>query len=209
MTKGDNGVYNASSAFHQAVADDEPQIALLIFDDAIFSSSDINVQNGIEFHDYFNAEEDIAIGQALSNEIRFTLFNDERLLNLYEFGEFQATIGVRISTGEYVDSAYVMAYDGNTVWRGNRTAPYLTMSRIAVSSQPDFPVQSIAVYNNKVYAIGDNGQYKVYTQEGVPTGDTLNAFMREKIKAWDGMGIVLDGPGNMLYLNKDGTSETY
>ena len=97
-------MYNASAAFHQAVADGEPQIAMLIFYDAVFTNEDIDVTAGLQFNEYFNLEEDIAIGQALSNELSFTLFNDERLLNDYKFGEFIATLGVLINTSTYVQT---------------------------------------------------------------------------------------------------------
>ena len=49
-------MYNASSAFHTAVANGSPQMALLIFSDAVFCNRDINVSVGIEFNDYFNVE---------------------------------------------------------------------------------------------------------------------------------------------------------
>ena len=202
-------MYNASSAFHQAVQNDEPQIALLIFDDAVFSNSDINVQNGIEFHDYFNTEEDIAIGQALSNEIRFTLFNDERLLNLYEFGEFKALLGVRISKETYSDNAKVIAYDGNVAWRGNNTSPYLSRNRVAVSVQPNFPVLGIIVYDGKVYAIGGNGQYKTYNSDGTEAANMLNEFMEDKTSKFIGIGAELAVNDRILKMWSGGSKETY
>ncbi len=202
-------MYNASSAFHTAAQGNAPQIALLIFEDAIFSNSDINVQNGLEFHDYFNTEEDIGIGQALSNEIRFTLFNDARLLNEYEFGEFKAMLGVRISTGTYTDSAQVITYDGNVIWRGMNRSPYLTRNGSAVASQPTWPVRSIAVYGTKVYAFGASGQCKVYTNGGTALSDTINSFMQNKVTKWGGLGFNLNVGNRILKIYGDGKSETY
>jgi len=202
-------VYNASSAFHTACQGNAPQIALLIFEDAIFSNSDINVQNGLEFHDYFNTEEDISIGQALSNETRFTLFNDARLLNDYGFGEFQATLGVRISTGTYSDNSNVIAYDGNVIWRGRSSSPYLTRNGTAVSSQPSFPVWSIAIYGTKVYAFGSNGQCKIYTNGGSAVSGGINAFMQNKVKKWKGLGFNLNTSTRILKVYGDGKTETY
>ena len=72
---------NVSEAFHKAIADGNPQMALLVFSDAVFTNADIDVSRGIEFHDYFNMDEDISIGQATANEISFSLFKDDRLLN--------------------------------------------------------------------------------------------------------------------------------
>lgn len=202
-------MYQASSAFHNAVANNAPQKALLVFADAIFTNEDIDVDAGIEMDDYFNTETDIAIGQALSNEIRFSLFNDDRLLNNYEFGEFTATIGARISTGTYTDDAPVITYDGNTVWRGRNTPPYLTRNNSAVSSQPGWPVRSIAVYGTKVYAFGGSGQYKVYTNGGTEVADTINSFMQNKSKHWAGKGLNLDMTSRILKIYENGKTETY
>ena len=94
-------MYSASNAFHNAVKNDAHQIALLIFDDAVFTNDDIVVTNGIEFNDYFNTDENLSIGQALSNEISFSIFNDPRLLNNYTFGDFTATIGAQIGGVQY------------------------------------------------------------------------------------------------------------
>lgn len=202
-------MYNASSAFHTAAQGNAPQIALMLFDDAVFSNSDINVQNGLEFKDYFNTEEDIGIGQALSNEIRFTLFNDSRLLNEYAFGEFQATLGVRISTGTYSDSAQVVTYDGDVVWRGMNRTPYLTRNGSTLSDPPTWPVRCIAVYNTKVYAFGANGQCKVYTNGGTPVSETITSFMQNKVKKWAGLGFNLNTSTRILKVYGDGQTETY
>lgn len=94
-------MYSASNAFHQAVKNGNPQKPLLIFSNRYFTDYDIDVQRGIEFNEYFCTEEDIAIGQTLSNEISFTLFNDDRSLNNFAFGEFQALLGVRTLNETY------------------------------------------------------------------------------------------------------------
>ena len=47
-------MYSASDAFHYAVKNGAHQIALLIFDDAVFTNDDINVSAGIELNDVFN-----------------------------------------------------------------------------------------------------------------------------------------------------------
>ena len=114
-------MYTASAAFHQAVQRGAPQRALLIFDDAFFTNEDINVEQGIEFTDTFNEETDLAIGQALSNQIRFTLFNDDSLLYGYEFGEFTATIGAKVSESTYKQRAPVVAISGSNTYYGNTT----------------------------------------------------------------------------------------
>ena len=203
-------MYNASAAFHTAVANGEPQKALLIFADAIFTNEDIDVDAGIEMDDYFNTETDIAIGQALSNEIRFTLFNDDRLLNNYEFGEFTATIGARISVETYTPVGDVTVYNGLAVWSGYSTSPYLKLNGVAVTSQPGWPVKSIMIYDGKVYAFGATaGQYKVYTTSGTASSDTINSFMQAKGARWNGTGANYDAANRMLYVYRNGKKETY
>ena len=202
-------MYNASSAFHTAVANGAPQKALLLFDDAVFTNDDIDVDAGIELDDYFNTEEDIAIGQALSNELRFNIFNDDRLLNDYAFGDFTATIGAQISTGVYTDSAQVIAYDGDNVWRGKNTSPYVTRNGSAVSSQPNFPVRCIAIYNDTVYVFGTSNRYKAYTLAGSAKSVTLKTFMATKAQMWFGEGINLNTTTRILKIWKNQKTETY
>jgi len=202
-------MYAASNAFHTAVANNEPQMALLVFADAIFSDRDIRVDTGICFDDYFNTEEDISIGQALSNEIRFSLFNDDRLLNEYEFGEFKAMIGVRIGTGTYTGNTACTCFDGDVVWRGRNSSPYLTRANAAVSSQPSFPVRSIGILDDKVYAFGSTGQCKVYNTDGTAASGTINSFMQNKVKKWNGYGFCLKNSTRILSIYKDRESETY
>ena len=119
-------MYPASSAFHQAVREGKPQKALLIFSDTVFTNDDIDVEQGIELTDVFNKEEDLSIGQALSNQLRFSLFNDERLLNNYSFGPFTATIGVQVSQSNYKQFGYVTVVSGGNTYYGSKTYPYLT-----------------------------------------------------------------------------------
>lgn len=202
-------MYDASGAFHTAVATGAPQKALLIFNDAIFTNMDIDVEHGIEMDDYFNTEEDLTIGQALSNEIRFNIFNDDRLLNDYKFGEFTATIGARIGTGVYSDNAQAIVYQDDNIWRGRNTSPYLTRNSVAVSSQPTFPVRAIGILDDKVFAFGTSGRYKAYNLAGTAISVTLNAFMRNKISQWIGTGMYLDSTTRILRIFKDQKTETY
>jgi hypothetical protein len=202
-------MYQASNAFHNAVANNEPQIALLVFDDAIFSNADIDVDAGIELDDYFNTEEDLAIGQALSNEIRFSVFNDDRMLNDYEFGEFVATIGVKTGVGTYKQYSPITVYDGQNEWTGFKKSPYLKLNGTAVSSQPDFSVNAIAVHGDTVYVFGSLGYYKAYTTDGVAKTVTLNAFMRTKVAKWNNIGYNLNMANRRLTIYQGGISTEY
>lgn len=205
-------MYQASSAFHDAVANGNKQKAMLIFDDAVFTSEDIDVETGIEFNEYFNAEEDLTMGQALSNEISFALFNDNRYLNNYGFGEFIATLGVQISTGQYIHDRTVVIETGNAKYVGMSTSPYLTRNGNALGTPPTFAVQSLLGYNGKVYAFGRNGEHKVYndsTGADITGSNPLNTFMQHKVMKWGGNGYVYDKNTRLLKHYNGGMLYTY
>lgn len=184
-------MYKASKAFHQAVQDGNPQKALLIFDDAVFTNEDIDIDNGISFSDYFNLDDDIAIGQTPSNEISFTLFNDDGRLDSYSFGEFTATLGVLVSESNYTQRGSVYAVSSNATYIGSDQEPYLKRNNRAVSHQPSFPVKSILVYDGYVYCFDNAKHYIVYKDSNGQYVDTakVNMFMRSKSVSWEGMGI--------------------
>lgn len=205
-------MYQASNDFHTAVANGNHQIALLVFRDAFFSNEDIDVDKGIEFNDYFNMEEDLAIGQALSNEITFNLFNDRRLLNDYEFGEFQATIGVQTESVSSTFSGNCMAKDFlNNTYIGASSSPYLRKNGSAMANQPTWAVKSLLVINDKLYCFGDNGNTKVFnTSTGAVVSETVNAFLKDKmVRRHTGQGFSYSKSLNKLLIWKDGQQLTY
>lgn len=201
-------MYPASSAFHQAVREGKPQKALLIFSDTVFTNDDIDVEQGIELTDVFNKEEDLSIGQALSNQLRFSLFNDERLLNNYSFGPFTATIGVQVSQSNYKQFGYVTVVSGGNTYYGSKTYPYLTRNG---STMPvSFPVSSIAVYNGTVYVFGQNGNYAVFNDGGGQQTGSLNAFMLNKASTrWEGKGFYYNHSSRTLREYIGGVCSTY
>ena len=205
-------MYGASQAFHDGIRTGKPQMAMLIFKDAVFTNGDINVESGIEFHDYFNLEEDLAIGQTPSNEISFGLFNDNRLLNDYTFGEFLATIGVQVGTNTYQQSAPVMVTTNNASWTARDTQPYLLRANTAVAVQPGFVVKSMLGYDDKLWAFSANGQYAVYddrTGENITRTNPVNAFMRNKSKGWNRLGLFYNKTSRILFIYDSGVRTRY
>lgn len=190
-------MYPASSKFHTAVANGAPQVALLIFDRgstdaelAVFTNDDINVSAGIEFNDYFNAEEDLTIGQALSNEISFNLFNDSRLLNNYEFGEYTATIGALTGETETTGHEFPYVQSASHTYTTFDSTPYIKRDGTALSTQPESMVVSLLVYNGNVYCGLRNGNIKVYKDsDGSVVSCTPNSFMKAQMQKWYGKGI--------------------
>lgn len=185
-------MYPCSDDFHRAVAGDNPQKALLIFQDLVFTNDDISVENGIEFSDYFNLEEDLSIGQTLSNEIRFSLFNDDRLLNDYEFGDFLATIGVLVSEKDYSQRGIAQLTVGNDEYVTDSKTPFIRKNGTALAFQPDSQIRSMLAYDGKLYCFGEGeGDCVVYRlSDGAVTNTPVNGFMTRKArKLWDGKGM--------------------
>lgn len=207
-------MYACSEAFHEAVANGNDQKAMLIFSDCVFTDSDINVDGGIEFHDYFNTEEDLSIGQALSNEISFGLFNDDRLLNDYAFGDFTATLGVLVRTGTYQQFGSVMirsSYTGAD-YIGSNDYPYIRRNSVTLNPQPSFAVKSILIYDGNVWCFSDDGRYAVYRDidgTNITNQNPLNAFMRKKCITWQGKGMCYNKNTRMLVIQEGGDRLEY
>ena len=205
-------MYSASNKFHDAVKNGNRQKALLIFDDCVFTDEDISVENGIDFHDFFNTDEDLSIGQALSNYITFTLFNDARLLNNYGFGEFVATLGVHYDTTSYTQTGSVMVDTKYATYVGMDEYPFITRNGNEMSAKPSFPVKAILGYGNKVYAFGKSGQAVVYNDQtgaNVTSSSPVNAFMKAKAAKWEGKGLYYNRDTRILKICEAGIKEWY
>lgn len=205
-------MYPVSQAFHDAVANDNEQKALLIFDDCVFTDVDISVDHGIEFHDYFNTEEDISIGQTPSNEISFGLFNDDRLLNDYGFGDFLATLGVFIGSEPYTHYGSVTMITNQATYVGGATYPYVIRNNTALPSQPSFPVVSLLGYDGKVWCFSSDGRHAVYddaTGANITSQNPLNNFMKNKSKTWNGKGVFYNKNSRILFMYEGGTRRRF
>lgn len=203
-------MYPVSAAFHTAVANGNPQKALLIFSDCVFTNDDISIDNGIEFRDYFNTEEDLAIGQALSNEISFTLFNDDRMLNDYTFGDFLATLGVLIDDDRYSQRGICQVTVGNDTYVADSRSPYLKKNNAAMAAQPNQQIKSMLAYGGNLYCFGERENYCiVYSlSTGAVQDVTVNVFMKHKAYTyWQGKGMHY--ADRILRIWQAGMLETY
>lgn len=184
-------MYPCSEAFHTAVRNNNPQKALLIFSDLVFTNDDVNVENGIRFIDCFNMEEDISIGQTLSNEIDFSLFNDDRLLNDYVFGDFLSTLGVLIREERYSQHGIAQVTVGNDLYLTDSRAPYLRKNGNPMQTSPTQQIKSLLAYDGNLYCFGEDENYCiVYSlSTGGVVNQAVNAFMKHKAyKFWQGQG---------------------
>lgn len=205
-------MYTCSNAFHEAVKNGNEQKALLIFPDCVFTDEDISLDRGIEFHDNFNLEEDLSIGQTPSNEISFTLFNDDRLLNNYEFGDFLATLGVLIGSDTYQQYGNVMVITQQATYVGGAVYPFIMRNNTILPSQPSFPVESIMAYDGKVWCFNSDGRYAVYNDANganITNQFTLNSFMRKKVGNWKGKGFFYNKSSRILFIYQEGTRKRY
>ena len=205
-------MYPVSQAFHTAVAEGNEQKALLIFNDCVFTDVDISVDRGIEFHDYFNTEEDISIGQTPSNEISFALFNDARLLNNYGFGDFLATLGVQVGTDVYQPQGTVMINTNLATYVGQAEYPFVLRNGSALGSQPSFPVASMMAYDGKVWCFSNDGRHAVYddaTGANITDRNPLNDFMKQKSITWDGHGYFYNKASRILFMYEGGTRRRF
>ena len=201
-------MYNASSAFHEAVANGAHQIALLIFDDTVFTNDDINVTSGIEFSDYFNTEKNLSIGQALSNEISFSLFNDSGLLNDYEFGDFIATIGAQISNETVTANGIIQVQSTYHTYVAYNTSPYLKRDGSNVTSQPAAKIKSMLVYDGTLYCLLENGAVIGYKDSNGDTKSvTVSNHMKAQMAKWAGKGISFIN--NILHIWQGTNKRTY
>ena len=207
-------MYNASNAFHKAVADGNEQKALLIFSDCVFTDEDISVEEGIEFRDYFNTNEDLSIGQANSNELTFSLFNDDRLLNSYKFGDFNALLGVQTGETGYTQTgtASIISTRLGNRYDGYAEYPYIRRNRTAMSVQPNFAVRSLLCYDDKIWAFGASGQHAVYNDSNganITSQNPVNQFMRNKGAGWSGKGIFYNKSSRNLFVYEGGVRKPY
>lgn len=187
-------MYPCSDKFHTAVSAGNDQKILMIFDKLVLTGEDINIDAGVEFDDTFNSETDLSIGLALSNEFRFSVFNDDRLLNSFTFGEFTATLGVYIDSSTYTNTGNVWISTTYANYTGLSTPPYLLRNGNPMSKSPGFPVVSLLAYDGKVFAFGASGQCLAYNDKtGARVDWTLHKFMKDKVKRWIGKGYVYDG----------------
>lgn len=179
-------MYPCSNAFHQAVANNAPQLAMFVFADGVITNEDIDIGQGIRFSDFFCTKDDISIGEPLSNELSFRLMNEKQKLNDFPFGEFNALLGVQIGREQNKDG-FSLSYGGHIFRGGSRAGQRLTKDGIATSGQPSFNPVALAAMDNKVYCFGTNGEiYAVLAGTGAQTTWPVNAFMKEKVTRFAG-----------------------
>ena len=141
---------NVSSAFHNAIREDENQLPLFLFDDAVVSSQDIEISaSGIRFSENAVDAEDYAPGSCISSTLGFDLLNEHNEWSAYGFGQFRAYLGVRTAKSGYTSQATCYLTDGVHRIEGYDTAPYLRLDGVGVSGMTE-PVGAMALFEGKL-----------------------------------------------------------
>lgn len=155
-------MYQFSQTMQTALAAQNPQRVLLEFTRkpngtayspvVQFSNEDILVTNGVKLTSEFNSETDLTIGLCPSAEIQFSMLNDKGQLENFEFGTFNAYLGVQIRSGTPASSAKTKSFTEHGISRLYEFAPLGTF----IAKRPDIVrVQMIDVDANDQMTLFD------------------------------------------------------
>lgn len=208
----------ASEAFHAEVRNGAPQRALLRFRDAVFDNEDISVTStGIKLTEIINGDTNLHFGLCSSAHFEASLINRANELESFDFGEFQASLGVKIASEKYTNDAMaVVDIDSATTCKANKEYPYLYINGVEATVQPDFPVYGLAADNGKLYAFGKFGNLFAATSNGGGSAEltqveapTFSPIMQRKIDriVREQRGVSINGSIMKDYHN--GIVETY
>lgn len=161
-----------SDAFHRSVKNGEKQRLLVYFpNDNLYLTNDDITASGIKYENYFCPEEEFFIGLTQSASISFSIFNENHRLDNMSFGKFVASMGVVTSRERYNRVGSVCVENDGDQIVGYHDEPYLRVNGIAITDQPNFPVESILNFGGVVYCIGANGEYAAYRKMDYETGE--------------------------------------
>lgn len=162
-------MYQASQAFHNAVANNARQMAILLFDNAIFTNEDIDISSGgLTFTERFNENEELTIGTCPSSTLSVELINENTRLDGYRFGEFKATIGAMTASESYARASYLCradCYGQGWTYRITTysTKPYLRLNGARCDFQPNFVPYGLFINEHDVYCFSRDGQVATFS----------------------------------------------
>lgn len=184
----------ASNAFHMAVMNPNPDVrALMKFNSTLITNEDIHI-DGVKFTENANLDENLKIGDCPASTIGYTILNYAHLLDGFEYGEFEASLGVCVNTeqGETfaANCKAVFDYGGanETVFLGG-SSPRLSINGSAAAVQPPFDVHALLIVGATLYAISIEGYtwvaaWDASTQTLTPIGDTSSDWSALESKKW-------------------------
>lgn len=161
-----------SARFHEAIRDDEPQTPLFIFENAVVTKEDIDINVGFQFRETVMDGDDFEPGACCAATLDFRLMNENAEWSEFAFGEFDAYLGVRTfhKREKTADSCIVMA--GTDVMIGTHSAPYLTLNGDAVSNATE-PIYALALFRDVLLAFTADGYITFRYSAGRLTAHTI------------------------------------
>lgn len=179
-----------SEAFRTAIRNSAPQRALLRFSNATFGNSDISITGGgIRLTEIINGDTNLHYGLCSSARLEASIINHNNLLEKFEFGEFQASLGVLTKTEKlpYDSWSFVVTKQGNVFTVGADGQLYAN-GRLA-NLQTGWPLRLLVLENDDFYAFGDAGTtlFGRIASDGVTINQLenpvrINAVMWNKIE---------------------------
>lgn len=183
-------MYAVSEAFHEAIREDELQLPLLLFDDAVVTPRDINISSGgIGYQASVNEGEDFAPGGCSAALLSFDLLNDDNTWTGYDFGAFKAYLGVRTNVIYESPNCVCRIDTGSFRIRGNDKAPFLTLNDAAVSGVTE-RVEALALLNDKLLVFTKNQTQKFTFKNGELTAGDFTFYeppIQKAAVAWKTM----------------------
>ncbi len=145
-----------SDRFHNAIREDELQLPLFVFEDAVVTKEDIDPNIGFQFREAVMDGDDFAPGSCCSATLDFRLMNENDEWSDFPFGNFCAYLGVRTfhSRAKARNVCEIMA--GDDIIVGSRTSPYLTLNGSAISGANE-PVYAMVLFREMLLAFTSEG----------------------------------------------------
>lgn len=182
-----------SARFHEAIREDELQMPLFIFENAVVTKEDIDTNMGFQFRETVIDGDDFEPGACCASTLDFRLMNENDEWSSFPFGNFTAYLGVRTFHQREKSRIGSMVSAGSDVIRGSREAPYLTLNGTAVTGANE-PVYALVLFREMLLAFTASGYLSFQYSVGSLTAKTFtihDAPVLRSAAKWkrEGLGI--------------------
>lgn len=144
-----------SEAFRTAIRNGAPQRALLRFSNATFGNDDISITGGgIRLTEIINGDTNLHYGLCSSARLEVSLINRNGLLEMFDFGEFTASIGVLTSTEMLAVSTDIAVKNSDGTVFSVGEDGYLYVNGQFATLQTVTPLKLLVIQDNILYMFG-------------------------------------------------------
>lgn len=161
-----------SARFHEAIREDELQMPLFIFDNAVVTKEDIDPNMGFQFRETVIDGDDFEPGACCASTLDFRLMNENDEWSSFPFGNFTAYLGVRTFHQREKSRAGCVVSAGSDVIHGSRETPYLTLNGTTVTGANE-PVYALALFREMLLAFTAGGYLSFQYSAGSLTAKTF------------------------------------